>query len=213
MKGDSQYQLEEVQDCTANLEQLQSILLKFDTDCALIEGQLGFIFYDGLRPSIKLWIDKVGRERLSWEELVTTANRVEAKAPINNNQHLDQRCPRGKLPLKLTFKKSREKSEKTQSKVTTSGFSVTPPSKPSSSSGLQQSEHGLETSEKVRKEKKKMANCERRGRRKREGSTSATGSNAKNTAGKKNRDFSQVTCYTWNKKGHYSKDCTEPPKN
>ena len=47
----------------------------------------------------------------------------------------------------------------------------------------------------------------------REGSTLATGSNAKNTADKKNRELSQVTYYTGNEKGHYSRDCTEPPKN
>ncbi len=90
MRGDFQYQLEEVLDWAAHLEQLQSILLEFDADCAPIEGQLGRTFYDGLRPSIKLWIDEVSRERLTWEELVTTANVAEAKARIHNNQHLDQ---------------------------------------------------------------------------------------------------------------------------
>ena len=213
MRRDSQYQLEEVQDWAAYLEQLQSIPLEFDTDCALIEGQLGCTLYDGLRPLIKLWIDEVSQERLSWEELVTAANRAESKARIHNNQHLDQRCPRDKQPLKLTFKESREQPEKTQSKATTSGLSVTPPAKLSSSSGPQQSEHDPETTEQARKEKKKKANREKRGRGKREGSTPATRSNANNTAGKKNRDLSQVTCYTCNKRGHYSRDCTEPPNN
>ncbi len=213
MRGDPQYQLKEVQDWAAHLQQLQSILLEFDDDCGPIEGQLGCTFYNGLRPSIRLWIEEVGRERLSWEELVTTANKAEAKACIHHNQHLDQQFSRGKRPLKLTFKESQDHPEKTQSKATTSGLSVTPPGKPSSSSGPQRSEHGLEASEKARKKKKKKANRERRGKRRREGSTPATGSNAKNTANKKNRDLSQVTCYTGNKKGHYSKDCTEPPKN
>ncbi len=85
------------------------------------------MFYDRLRPSKKLWIDEVGRERLFWEELVTTVNRAEVKARIHNNQHLNQQCPRGKRPLKLTFKKFREQTEKTQSKATTSGLSVNPP--------------------------------------------------------------------------------------
>ncbi len=52
--GDAQHQLEEVQDWAAHLEYLQSILLKFDTNNAPRESQLGRIFYDGLRPSIKL---------------------------------------------------------------------------------------------------------------------------------------------------------------
>ena len=104
-----------------------------------MKGQLGRTFFDRLRLSIKLWIDKVGREHLSWEELVTTANRAEAKARIHNNQHLDQRYPQGKRPLKLTFKESREQPKKTKSKATISGLSVTLPAKPSSSSGPQRS--------------------------------------------------------------------------
>ncbi len=58
-----------------------------------MESQLGRTIDDGLRPSIILWIDKVGQERLYWEELVTTAKKAKAKARIHNNQHLDQRCP------------------------------------------------------------------------------------------------------------------------
>lgn len=213
MRGDSQHQQEEVQDWAAHLEHLQSILVEFDADCAPLEGQLGRTFYDGLRPSIKLWIDEVGRQQLSWDELVSAANRAEAKARIHNNQHLDQRCPRGKRPLKLVFKESREQqsTEKAQPKPTTSGLSVTPPAKPLGSG--HRSEQSSEASEKARKEKKKKANRERRGRGRREGSTPATGSNTENTAGKKNRDLSQVTCYACNKKGHYAKDCTKPPKN
>ncbi len=54
MRGEAQYQLKEVQDWAAHLEQLRSILLEFDADCAPIEGQLSRTFYDWLRPSIKL---------------------------------------------------------------------------------------------------------------------------------------------------------------
>ena len=85
MRSDSQHQLEEVQDWAAHLKHLQSILLEFDADCAPLEGQLGRTFYDGLRPSIKLWIDEVGRQQLPWDKLVKAANRVEAKARIHNN--------------------------------------------------------------------------------------------------------------------------------
>ena len=62
MRSDSQLQLEEVQDWAAHLEHLQSILLEFDADCAPLEGQLGRTFYDWLRPSIKLRVDKIGRQ-------------------------------------------------------------------------------------------------------------------------------------------------------
>ena len=65
MRGDSQHQGEEVQDWATHLEHLQSILMEFDANCAPGEGQLGRTFYDGLRPSIKLWVDEVGREQMS----------------------------------------------------------------------------------------------------------------------------------------------------
>lgn len=149
MRGDSQHQLEEVQDWAAHLEHLQSILVEFDADCAPLEGQLCRTFYDGLRPSIKLWIDEVGRQQLSWDELVTAANRAEVKARIHNNHHR-------KRPLKLTLKDSGEQTtEKAQPKATASGLSITPSAKSSSSSG-HQSEQGSEDSKKARREKKRI---------------------------------------------------------
>ncbi len=115
MRSDSQHQLKEVQDWAAHLEHLQSILLEFDADCAPLEGQLSRTFYDGLKPSIKLWIDEVSRQLLPWDKLVKAANKAKAKARIHNNQHLDQRYPKEKRPLKLTLKDSKEQcSEKTK---------------------------------------------------------------------------------------------------
>lgn len=190
MRGDSQHQLEEVQDWAAHLEHLQSILVEFDADCAPLEGQLGRTFYDGLRPSIKLWIDEVGRQQLSWDELVTAANRAEVKARIHNNHHR-------KRPLKLTFKDSGEQTtEKAQPKATASGLSITPSAKSSSSSG-HQSEQGSEDSKKARREKKKKQN---RGRRKRrEASTPASGSNQTPTAGKKKQARIEAKIRTFHK--------------
>ncbi len=211
MREDSQYQLEEVQDWAAHLEHLQSILLEFDADCAPSEGQLCRTFYDGLRPSIKLWISEMGRQQLPWYDLVSAANRAEAKTHIEDYRHLDQRCPKGKRPLKRSINSRDERpGKKSQPKATTSGLTVTP-AKPAAS-GSQRLEPGPEDSEKARKEKKKKAFRKRRGKGRREGSAPATGSNAESTVGKKNRDLSQVTCYTCNKKGYYSRDCTEPPK-
>ena len=62
IKRDSQYQQEEVQDWTSHLEHLQSILLEFDTRCTPTEDVLCRHFYEGLRPSIWLWIDEEGWE-------------------------------------------------------------------------------------------------------------------------------------------------------
>ncbi len=174
-----------------------------------MEGYLGRTFYDGLRPSIKLWIDEVGRQQLPWDKQVKAANRVKAKARIHNNQHLDQRCPKEKWPLKLTLKDSNEQSsEKTK---------AAPPHQ--KSAGSLQSE---KAAEKTRKEKKK--NWHRKERERKEAGansegTPAQGSNA--TGGKKKasqnreqnkgqnrsqQDLRQITCWKCDKKGHYATD-------
>ncbi len=94
--------MEEVQDWAAHLEHFQSILLEFDANNALREDQLGQTFYDGLRPSIKLWIANI-REDMPWDNLIRAANKAEARAKIQRSTHLNQRCPKGKRPLKMSF--------------------------------------------------------------------------------------------------------------
>ncbi len=80
--------MEEIQVWAAYLEHLQSILLEFDANNAPGEGQLGWTFYDGLRPSIKLWISNIG-EDMPWDDLIKTANKAEARAKIQRSTHLD----------------------------------------------------------------------------------------------------------------------------
>ncbi len=89
LRGDAQHQLEELQDWVTHLEHLQSILLEFDANNASGEGQLGRTFYDGLRPSIKLWIADI-REDMPWNDLIRAANKVEARAKIQESTYLDQ---------------------------------------------------------------------------------------------------------------------------
>ena len=62
VKRDSQYQQEEVQDWASHLEHLLSILVEFDTKCVLLIDHLTWYFYEGLRSSIKCWMDEQGRE-------------------------------------------------------------------------------------------------------------------------------------------------------
>lgn len=64
-------------------------------------------------------------------------------------------------------------------------------------------EKGLE---RARKDKKKKAHKNRRERQKR--SMPATRSNIELPSGKKQKDFSHITCFSCNKKAHYPKDCT-----
>ncbi len=94
--------MEEVQDWAAHLEYLQSILLEFDANKTLREGQLGQTFYDGFRPLIKLWITDIGEDML-WDDQIRAANKAEARAKIQGSIYLDQRCPKGKRPLKISL--------------------------------------------------------------------------------------------------------------
>lgn len=81
MSEDVKYQLEEVQDWVVYLEHLQSLLLEFDANNALREGQLGYTFYDGFRPLIKLWITDI-KEDIPWDNPVSIVNKSKAKAKI-----------------------------------------------------------------------------------------------------------------------------------
>ncbi len=118
LKRDAQYQLEEVRDWAAHLKHLQSILLEFDANNALGEDQLGRTFYDGLRPSIKLWIVNIG-EDMPWDDQIKIANKAEARARIQGSTHLDQQCPKGKRPLKMSPNSRDDQLEKAQQKSDT----------------------------------------------------------------------------------------------
>ncbi len=136
IRRDSQYQKEKVEDWAAHLKHLQSILREFHTECAQSESLLGRYFYEGLRPSIKLWIDEESQEQLGWDNLIKKATKAEAKAKLQgpSSRDLDQRCPRGNwlLYAKLTAKEPCDKqSKKAQPKA------ASPQSKPLN--GLQQS--------------------------------------------------------------------------
>ncbi len=103
--------MEEVPNWAAYLEHLQSILLEFDANNALREGQLGGTFDDGLKPSIKLWIADIG-EDMPWDDLIRVANKAEARAKIQESIYFDERCPEGKRPLKMGLKSRDDLTDK-----------------------------------------------------------------------------------------------------
>ncbi len=74
-------------------------------------NQLRQTFDDGLRPSIKLWIANI-REDMPWDDQIRAANKAEARAKIQGSTHLDQGCPKGKWPLKMSLNSRDNQPEK-----------------------------------------------------------------------------------------------------
>ncbi len=147
LRGDAQHQSEEVQDWAAHLEHLQSILQKFDANNAPQEGQLGRTFYNGLRPSIKLWIADMGEDML-WDDLIKAANKAKARAKSQESTHLDHRCRKGKQLLKMSLNSRDNQTKAPQAK--------------DKANPVEQVSETEKSSEKARKEKKKKG---RQGRR------------------------------------------------
>lgn len=46
-------------------------------------------FYNGLWPSIKLWIQEIDQKQMFWDDLVNAVIQAETKTHIYSNQHLD----------------------------------------------------------------------------------------------------------------------------
>ncbi len=148
---------------------------------------------------------------MPWDDLIRAANKAKARARIQGSTHLDQRYPKGKRPLKMSLNSWDDQAEKP--KATTPPAKADPPKSDQS-----------EASDKVRKDRKKKWQKEKRERKEAslEGNPQATGSNAVASGKKKSgqnrgqnrgqQDLSQITCWNCDKKGHYSTDCTEPPK-
>lgn len=70
--------------------------MKFDAKCIFLGDLLVWYFYKGLRPLIKLWIDKEGRELDGWKKLIKKATRAKAKAKMQlaSSHNIDQCCYR-----------------------------------------------------------------------------------------------------------------------
>ncbi len=148
---------------------------------------------------------------MPWNDLIKAANKAEARAKIQRSTHLDERYPKAKWPLKMSLN-----ARDNQAKMT----KATPPTKASLPTS-DQSEVTEKAKEKAKKEKKRKRHQEKRDRRKeQDGSLVATEANAiqamesqkqKRRDGQGSKtDIFEIPCYNCNKKGHYSRDCTEP---
>ena len=168
-----------------------------------------------LKPSIKVKIEQQDWEAIDFEEMVQKAVNAEAKTGLRSSamvQDSDICCLQVHRP-----------SNSTAAKVQTQGISAKEPHpeesrtkevKPAKEKAPAPPRTNVaessKQSKKDRKDKKRMF----RERNKRSKDTPATGNNAIDVLKKKKKnrdcDTSGVTCYNYNKKGHFVNTCTEP---
>ena len=149
------------------------------------------------------------QESMDFEEMVQRAINAKSKAGLRSSamvRDLDICCPW-----------SHRSSNITASKVQTQGKSVKEPcleeSRPKEAKlpkKMATASPRANVAESLEQGKKDRKNKKRRFRERKE-QTPATGTNITNAGLKKK--YPNITYYNYDKKGHYSKSCSEPPKN
>ena len=150
---------------------------------------------------------------MDFEELVQKAVNAEAKAGLRFStmvRELDARCPRSHCPSHntsskgqtqgTTAKKPRTKEFRPREAKLTDGKNLAPPRSKSVEPG--KTSRIYKRREYLEKKKKK---------RDWKNNTPATGNNANEVGEKKKKGDDR--CYNCQKKGHFSRNCPEPPKN
>ena len=154
-------------------------------------------------------MEQQDRASTSFKEMVQRAVNAEAKAGLKSSimvRDADSRCPRGHCP-----------SQNTSTKVQTQGLTAKK-SKPEESrpkklkladgktSALPRTDEPGKTSHQDKKKKYLKKKLDRKN------STLATEDNAIEGEKKRN-DRGDGKCYNCQKKGHFARNCLEPPKN
>ena len=214
-RRDSQYQLEEARDWAFHLQHLQSILSEFDPIRTPNKLTMICYFRKGLKPSIKVEMELQDRESMDFEEMVQRAVNAEAKAGLRSStmvRELDARCPRGHRPShntsskvqsqEITAKKPRTEESRPKEAKSTDGKNLALPSsksvEPGKTSRTDKRREYLEKKKKKRDQKKRTPATE-------------DNANAVEVGEKKKRGDNR--CYNCRKKGHFLRNCPEPPKN
>ena len=208
-RKDSQYQLEETRDWASHLQHFQSILAEFDTVGAPNESTMICYFWEGLKPSIKVEIEQQDRALTSFEEMVQRAVNAEAKIGLRSSimvRDADSRYLRGHRPSRNTstkvqtqssiVKKSKPEESRPKDSKPANGKTPAPP---------RNDEPG-----KISRQDKKKEYLKKKWDWK--NSTPATRDNAIEGEKKRN-DRGDGKCYNCQKKGHFARNCPEPPKN
>ena len=208
-RRDSQYQLEEARDWASHLQHLQSILSKFDSVGAPDKLTMIRYFWEGLKPSIKVKMEQQDQASTSFEGMIQKTVNVEAKAGLRSTimvQDLYAHCPRGHRSSYNTFIKVQTQGSKDSSRPKEMKLKdlKSTPSRDNAAELPKKDDN---------KDKKKRFQDQRReytGEQKEQ--TPATNINTTNISKKKKkrRDVSEITCFNYDKKGHFASDCIEP---
>ena len=161
-------------------------------------------FREDLKPSIKVDMEQQDRESTNFEEMVQRAVNVKAKAGLKSStmvRELDARCPRG-----------HGLSYNTSSKVQTHGSSHedSTHSKKPKSKDLKPAPLRDKAAKPAKKEDRKKKKKGLRNQR-REHTGEQTPATGVNTEALKKKV--KARCFNYNKKCHYTNECTEPSKN
>ena len=170
-------------------------------------------FRESLKPFIKVEMEQQDRKSMDFEEIVQRAVNAKAKAGRRSStmvRESDARCPKGRHP-----------SHNTSSKVQTQGTTAKEPhteeprpkeAKPTNGKNPARPRSDSAEPEKISRTDKKKEYFEKKKKKwDRKNNTPATGDNANKIGEKKKR--SDDRCYNCQKKGHFSRNCPEPPKN
>ena len=144
---------------------------------------------------------------MDFEEIVQRAVNAEAKEGLKSStivRNLDAHCPKSYHPFHNTSFKIQTQGSKNSSR-SKKPKPKDPKPAPSRYNVAESAKH------QNRKDKKKKLRNRRREQNKQ---TPATGDNTEaSKKKKKRRDLSKVTCFNYDKKGHYTSNCNEPLRN
>ena len=163
-------------------------------------------FLEGLKPSVRAQMDTQSRDLNSWKEAMEKIVNAKAKAMLQSSfstRNMDSRCPRENKPAK-----KEEKNSSGKNKSTDSFFTDTSSRKQSSSTQQTSSANP----KKDQDHQQGPWHCGGRGGQGRNTDSPATGVNIVPKKEGKDKDMSQVECYNYHWKRHYSNKYPWNPK-